>query len=160
MGCSDYASQGNIIELAVPISTLKILTPEITGMDITMSNDDTPIGRYMLESPLWEAINAELDALKDNVGAASMPNIIKQRLLDKLEYAKELKDNAHEEYEAGNFDAATKKLGVAKSQVEAFASMVEITRRISPADKASFLADATAIIAMIDALIDYIEIGP
>jgi hypothetical protein len=86
-----------------------------------------------------------------------MPNIIKQRLLDKLEYAKALKENAHEECLAGNFDAATKKLGVAMSQVEAFASMVKITRRISPADKASFLADAASITGKIDALIEYIE---
>jgi hypothetical protein len=86
-----------------------------------------------------------------------MPNIIKQRLLDKLVYAKELKDNTHEECLADNFDAATKKLGVAKSQVESFASMVEITRRISPADKASFLADANEIIGKIQALIEYIE---
>jgi hypothetical protein len=48
---------------------------------------------------------------------------------------------------------------VAKNQVEAFASMVEITRRISPADKASFLADATEIIGKIDTLIEYIETG-
>jgi hypothetical protein len=79
------------------------------------------------------------------------------KLIDKLEYAKALKDNAHEECEAGNFDAATKKLGVAKNQVESFASMVEITRRISPTDKASFLADATEIIEKIDELIGHIE---
>ena len=78
-------------------------------------------------------------------------------MIDKLEYAKELKDNAKEECEAGNFEGAKKKLAVAKSQVESFASMVRITRRISAADKASFLADATAIIAMIDELIEYIE---
>jgi hypothetical protein len=38
-----------------------------------------------------------------------------------------LKDNAKEEYEAGNVEASKKKLGVAKSQVESFASMVKIT---------------------------------
>jgi hypothetical protein len=92
------------------------------------------------------------------VNAADMPNIIKNKLVDKLVYAKALKDNAHEECEAGNFDAATKKLGVAKNQVESFASMVKITRRISAADKASFLADATEIIGKIDRLIEHIEI--
>ena len=46
---------------------------------------------------------------------------------------------------------------MAKSQVESFASMVRITRRISAADKASFLADATEIIGKIDELIEYIE---
>ena len=105
----------------------------------------------------WAEINKELDALIGNVSNAAMPNIIKQRLIDKLEYAKELKDNAHEEWLAGNFDGATKKLGVAKNQVESFASMVEITRRITPEDKASFLADATEIIGKIDRLIEHIE---
>jgi len=105
----------------------------------------------------WAEINEELDALIVNVSAAPMPNIIKQRLLDKLEYAKELKDNAKEECEAGNFDGATKKLGVAKSQVESFASMVKITRRISHEDKASFLKDSAEIKEKIQALIEYIE---
>jgi hypothetical protein len=105
----------------------------------------------------WAEINNELDALIGNVTNATMPNIIKNRLIDKLEYAKALKDNAHEECLAGNFDAATKKLGVAKNQVESFASMVEITRRISPEDKASFLADATEIIEDIEKLIEHIE---
>jgi parallel beta-helix repeat protein len=106
---------------------------------------------------LFAEINAKLATLIDDVSAADMPDIIKQRLLDKLEYAKELKENAKEEYEAGNFAAATKKLGVAKSQVESFESMVKITRRISPADKASFLADSTKIIGKIDTLIEYIQ---
>ncbi|MCW3133710.1 MAG: DUF3344 domain-containing protein [Methanophagales archaeon] len=110
-----------------------------------------------VQSPLWHEINKKLDALIANVSAADMPNIIKQRLIGKLEYAKDLKDNAKEECEAGNFDAATKKLGVAKSQVESFASMVRITRRISSEDKESFLADAAEIIAKIDELIEYIE---
>ncbi len=109
-----------------------------------------------IEDP-WQEINKELDALIINVSAADMPNIIKQRLIDKLEYAKALKDNAKEECEAGNFDGALKKLGVAKSQVESFASMVKITRRISPEDKASFLADSTEIIGKIDRLSEYIE---
>jgi hypothetical protein len=109
------------------------------------------------QNPLWHEINKELVSLKDNVSAADMPNIIKRRLVDKLVYAEELKHNAKEECEAGNFDGATKKLGVAKSQVESFASMVRITRRISPADKASFLADSTEIIGKIDRLIEYIE---
>ena len=51
-----------------------------------------------------------------------------------------------------------KKLGVAKSQVESFASMVKITRRISPEDKASFLAESAKIIEKIDGLIEYIEV--
>ncbi len=105
----------------------------------------------------WQEINKELDALKGNVSNATMPNIIKNRLIDKLEYAEELKHNAKEECEAGNFDAATKKLGVAKNEVESFASMVRITRRISSEDKESFLADAAEIIAKIDELIEYIE---
>ncbi len=109
------------------------------------------------EIDTWAEIDKELDALIANVSAAGMPNIIKQRLIDKLEYAKELKDNAKEECEAGNFEAATKKLCVAKSQVESFASMVRITRRISEEDKASFLADSTEIIVKIDELIEYIE---
>ena len=41
---------------------------------------------------------------------------------------------------------------MAKSQVESFASMVKITRRISAADKASFLADSADIIGKIDEL--------
>ena len=65
-----------------------------------------------------------------------------------------MKDNAKEEYEAGNVEASKKKLGVAKSQVESFASMVKITRRISPKDKASFLAESTKIIGKIDELIN------
>jgi hypothetical protein len=105
----------------------------------------------------WAEINKELDALIGNVSNATMPDIIKQRLVDKLVYAKELKENAHEECLADNFDAATKKLGVAKNQVGSFASMVKITRRISAADKASFLADATEIIGKIQALIEHIE---
>ena len=107
---------------------------------------------------MWNLyVNTKLDALITNVSAADMPSIIKHRLIDKLEYAKELKDNAKEECEAGKLDGATKKLGVAKNQVESFASIVKITRRISPADKASFLADSTAIIEKIDELIEYIE---
>ena len=109
-----------------------------------------------IEDP-WQEINRELDALIGNVSNATMPDIIKQRLVDKLVYAKELKDNAHEECLADNFIGATKKLGVAENQVESFASMVEITRRISAADKASFLADATEIIGKIDRLIGHIE---
>ena len=105
----------------------------------------------------WREINEELDSLKGNVSAATMPSIIKHRLIDKLEYAKALKENAKIECEAGNFDGATKKLGVAKSQVESFASMVKITRRISPADKASFLADSAEIKGKIQALIEYID---
>ena len=109
------------------------------------------------QNPLWKQINEELDALIEKVDAADMPNIIKNRLIDKLEYAKELKDNAKEECEAGNFDAAKKKLGVAKSQVESFASMVRITRRISSEDKESFLAEAAAIIDKIDRLIEVVN---
>ncbi|MGB3457704.1 MAG: DUF3344 domain-containing protein [Halobacteriota archaeon] len=109
------------------------------------------------QHPLWHEINEELDALISNVSAADMPNIIKRRLIDKLEYAKRLKENAKVVCEEGNFAGATKKLGVAKSQVESFASMVKITRRISSADKASFLADSTEIKGEIEALIEYIE---
>ena len=68
-----------------------------------------------------------------------------------------MKDNAKEECEAGNFEGATKKLGVAKSQVKSFESMVKITRRIKPEDKASFLADSAEIKGKISELIEYIE---
>jgi hypothetical protein len=105
----------------------------------------------------WADINKELDELIEEVEATTMPNIIKQRLIGKLEYAKALKDNAKEECEAGNFDGATKKLGVAKSQVQSFESMVKITRRISPEDKASFLEKSAEIKWKIDTLIEYIE---
>ena len=50
---------------------------------------------------------------------------------------------------------ATKKLGVAKNQVESFASMVKITRRISAVDKASFLAESVLIKGKIGRLIEY-----
>ena len=104
---------------------------------------------------MWSLyVNTKLDALITNVSAADMPSIIKHRLIDKLEYAKELKDKAKEECEAGNFAGAKNKLGVAKNQVESFASMVKITRRISPADKASFLARSAEIIKKIDELIE------
>ncbi len=119
--------------------------------------EDTGGSDFSSLKPFWAEINYELDALITKVNATDMPNIIKQRLIDKLEYAKELKDNAKEECEAGNFDGATKKLGVAESQVESFASMVKITRRINSEDKASFLADSTEIIGKIDRLIEYIE---
>ena len=120
----------------------------------TIYTDYVKVG-VSLKQP-WNEINTKLDALITNVSATDMPNIIKHRLIDKLEYAKALKDNAKEECEAGNFEGATKKLGVAKSQVESFESMVRITRRISAVDKASFLADSTEIIGKIDRLIEYI----
>ena len=82
----------------------------------------------------WAEINTKLDALIEKVNAATIPNIIKQRLLDKLEYAKELKENAKIECEAGNFEGAKKKLG----------------GRISPKDKASFLKDSAEIIEKIE----------
>ena len=142
-----------------PVVTLPIgtTTVTLTVYDGQYSDTDTV---DITVSSLWDKINEELDVLIEKVNATTMPNIIKNRLIDKLVYAKALKDNAHEECEAGNFDAATKKLGVAKNQVESFASMVRITRRISAADKASFLADATEIIGNIDRLIGYIETGP
>ena len=86
-----------------------------------------------------------------------MHSIIKHTVIDKLEYAKELKDNAKEECKAGNFEGAKNKLGVAKNQVESFASMVKITRRISAVDKASFLAESAEIKGEISELIEYIE---
>jgi len=98
-----------------------------------------------------------LKELIEKADAATMSNIIKQRLIDKLEYAEELKHNAKIVCEEGNFDYATKKLGVAKSQVESFASMLKITRRISPKNKASFLAESAKIKGKIDELIEYIE---
>ena len=109
------------------------------------------------QNPLWHEINKELDELIKKVNAADMPNIIKRRLIGKLEYAKALKDNAKIECEEGNFDYATKKLGVAKNQMESFERMVKRTRRISPADKASFLAESAKIKGKIDELIRYIK---
>jgi len=112
---------------------------------------------YLTQIDLWIGTNKELDELIEKVDAATMPNIIKRRLIGKLEYAKALKDNAKIECEDENFDYATKKLGVAKNQMESFERMVKRTRRISPADKASFLAESAKIIEKIDELIEYIE---
>ena len=145
-----------------------VLDLDVTKQNGVWSDITDPYGTQIVDpiytfevtdmvADLWTDINVKLDELIDEVNAADMPNIIKQRLLDKLVYAKELKDNAKEECEAGNFVIATKKLGVAKNQVESFASMVRITRRISPADKASFLADAAEIKGKINELIEYIE---
>ena len=113
---------------------------------------------YLTQIDLWIGTNKELDKLIEKVDAATMPNIIKQRLIGKLEYAKKLKDNAKEEYEAGNVEAAKKKLGVAKNQVESFESMVKITRRISPAYKKAFLKESALIKEKIDCLIEKIQI--
>jgi len=123
----------------------------------TWVSDEDNVWVNCIQHPLWHEINKELDSLEGNVSNATMPSIIQRRLVDKLEYAKELKENAKIECEAGNFAGATKKLGVAKSQVGSFASMVKITRRISAADKASFLKDAAEIKGKIQALIEYIE---
>ena len=120
--------------------------------------DPVPIPQaYLTQIDLWIGTNKELDELIGKVDAADMPNIIKNRLIDKLEYAKKLKDNAHEEYEAGNIEAAKKKLGVAKDQVESFEKIVKITRRISPADKKEFLTESALIKAKIDCLIEKIQ---
>jgi Ca-activated chloride channel family protein len=113
---------------------------------------------YLTQIDLWIGTNKELDELIEKVDNAPMPNIIKQRLIGKLEYAKKLKDNAKEEYEAGNVEAAKKKLGVAKNQVESFESMVKITRRISPAYKKAFLKESALIKEKIDCLIEKIQI--
>jgi len=105
----------------------------------------------------WADLNKELDALIEKVNAADMPYKIKWKLIIKLECAKVLKDNAKIECEEGNFDYATKKLGAAKKLMESFEHMVKETSRISPADKASFLAESAKIIEKIDELIEYIE---
>jgi beta-xylosidase len=157
---------GNTWSTAEQVDTIHTTDPELlqssdgsvwmTCFSWATGNSDIWLMKLVDEDP-WAEINEELDALIAKVNNADMPNIIKQRLIDKLEYAKALKENAKEECEAGNFDGATKKLGVAKSQVESFASMVKITRRIEPTDKASFLADAAEIIGKIDELIEYIE---
>ena len=137
---------------------------EIYTVTLTITDDDaftdTTTTTAEAEIDTWAEINEELDALIEKVNSIDIANIIKHRLVDKLEYAKTLVGNARIAHETGNIEAATKKLGVAKNQVESFASMVKITRRISPADKASFLADATAIITMIDELIGDIETVP
>ncbi len=106
----------------------------------------------------WADLNEELDELIEKVDNAPMPNIIKQRSIGKLEYAKALKDNAKEEYEDGNVEAAKKKLGVAKGQVKSFESMVRIARRIEPADKKEFLKESALIKEKIDCLIEKIQI--
>ena len=128
----------------------------VDGYNIVVVRISPTVERLSLKYDVdrWTEINDELDELIAKVNNATMPNIIKRRLIDKLEYAKELKENAHEEYEAGNINAATKKLGVAKSQVESFASMVEITRRISEANKREFLRESAKIIEKIDRLIE------
>jgi uncharacterized repeat protein (TIGR01451 family) len=162
IGTLSAGAAEDCVQLVVRVDPATLPETNITNY-CTIASDETPpttISEDTVtckQNPLWHEINKELDALIGNVSNATMPNIIKNRLVDKLEYAKALKDNAHEECEADNFDGATKKLGVAKNQVESFASMVEITRRISPEGKASFLADATEIIGKIEKLIGHIE---
>ena len=107
----------------------------------------------------WDDVIDELDELIAKVDAATMPDTLKESLIGKLEYAKTLVENAEILYEAGNVAGAKKTLGVAKSQVESFASMVETTSQISPEDKAIFLDDAAEIIAKIDELITFVSGG-
>ena len=106
----------------------------------------------------WQEINAELDALIDDVNAADItPEIIKRSLVNKLERAKTFKEVTKIAYEAGNSVRAKRYLELSKRQVESFSDRVKITDGISPADKASFLADSTEIQGKIQALIEYIE---
>lgn len=102
----------------------------------------------------WKDINEELDELIKKVKAATMPSTIKQSLVDRLEHAKTLMENAKTAHEAGNDAQAKNYLGVAKSQVGFFESMVKITRRISETDKKEFLRESSKIIEKIDTLIE------
>lgn len=86
--------------------------------------------------------------------ATIMPNIIKRVLIDELEYAKTLKENAKIAHEAGNNVAAEKYLRVAKLRVESFERIVKVTRRISEADKKEFLRESALIKVKIDRLIE------
>ena len=135
---------------------------EIYTVTLTITDDDafTDTKTTTAEIDTWAEINEELDRLIVNVSDAGMPSIIKHRLVDKLEYAKTLVGNARMAYDAGNVAAAEKYLGVAKSQVQSSESMVKMTRRISAADKASFLADSIAIIEKMNKLIEDIETVP
>ena len=102
----------------------------------------------------WKEINDELDELIKKVKAATMPSTIKPSLVDRLEHAKTLMENAKTAHEAGNDAQAKTYLGVAKSQVGFFESMVKITRRISEADKKEFLRESSKIMEKIDTLIE------
>ncbi len=102
----------------------------------------------------WKDINEELDELIKKVKAATMPSTIKQSLVDRLEHAKTLMENAKTAHEAGNDAQAKNYLGVAKSQVGFFESMVKIIRRISETDKKEFLRESSKIIEKIDTLIE------
>ncbi len=153
--CETYEDTfDTVIKCTDESDTIKVCADNDEVVDELNENNNCLSNELECQHPLWHEINKELDSLKGNVSNATMPNIIKHRLVDKLEYAKELKENAKIEYEAGNVEAATKKLGVAKNQVESFESMVKITRRISPEDKEIFLADAAEIIERIDRLIE------
>ena len=162
IGTLSAGAAEDCVQLVVRVDPATLPETTITNY-CTIDSDETPpttISEDTVtckQNPLWHEINRELDELIDKVSAADMPSIIKRRLIGKLEYAKVLKDNAKIECEDENFDYATKKLGVAKNQMESFERMVKRTRRISPADKASFLAESAKIIEKIDELIKYIK---
>lgn len=59
-GALIFAFDGNFIEASVPISILKILTPDLTGFDIYASNDFTNIARYYLG---FQLIDVDIDII-------------------------------------------------------------------------------------------------
>ncbi|MCK4736060.1 MAG: right-handed parallel beta-helix repeat-containing protein [Methanophagales archaeon] len=112
-----------------------------------------PFENYFDKTYLWVEINEELDALIEEVNAATITSNVKRTLVKKLEDAKALNDKAHEQYEAGNIKNAKKELEKAKHKVELFENTVNKAKKISPADKESFLEKSGEIKDKIDALI-------
>jgi uncharacterized repeat protein (TIGR01451 family) len=149
------ASQTIQLVAHIDIGATGILTNDVTATGTPPAGDDitaTATADVTGIDP-WKEINEGLDELIDDVNAASMPNILKHRLIGKLEYVKKLKESAKMAYEAGNNERVKKYLGVAKNGVGSFESMVKISRRISKADKTSFLAQSAEIKEKIDELI-------
>ena len=109
-------------------------------------------------SASFDEINLELDALIDDVSAATItPDPIETLLVKKLERAKAFKERAKIAYEAGDNEKAKKYLGKSKRQVESFSDRVKITDGISPADKAWFQSKEAEIIDKIDNLIERLD---
>ena len=112
-----------------------------------------PFENYFDKTYLWVEINEELDALIEEVNAATITSNVKRTLVKKLEDAKALKDKAHEQYEEGNIKNAKNELRKAKHKVELFENTVKKSKQISQADKESFLEKSSEIKDKIDALI-------
>jgi parallel beta-helix repeat protein len=121
------------------------------------NSDDYPLmvpyENYFDKTYLWVEINEELDSLIEEVSAATITRNVKRTLVNKLEDAKALKDEAHEQYEAGNIKNAKKDLRKAKQKVELFENTVNKSKEISQADKESFIEKSGEIKDKIDALI-------